>query len=330
MKNPYNAILAVTQRCNSRCIMCDVWKKKSEESEMTPEEYSGLPPSLKDINISGGEPFLRDDLPEVIEVVKKTCPEARILVSSNGLLTERIRKWAAELLKIDTEIGIRISIDGIGNTHDCIRGIPDCFDKGIEGIMILKEAGVKDLGISMTVLESNVNEIERVYNLAEDLGVEFSITMAHDSSVLFGDRKSLLRPKEAPLLSNFMNLINREYRNINPKRWFRAWFEKALLRYTLSGERSLLCDAGKGFFYMDPFGKVYCCPVLPYDLGSLRMVSWNALWNSEEAHRIRGLLKGCNKCWMICTCRSEMRRNLLKVGTKVLSDKVKAHIKILK
>lgn len=330
MRNPYNAIIAITQGCNSRCIMCDVWKRKQEGKEMIPSDYRGLPSSLRDINISGGEPFLRDDLPEVIEVVKKTCPKARILISSNGLLIERIKKLSLLLLKIDPKVAIRISIDGIGNTNDRIRGIPDSFNKGIEGIRILRETGIKDLGIAMTVISDNVNEIEKVYNLANEFGVEFSITLASDSAILFGEGKNLLRPKGTELLFNFMNLINKEYRGINPKRWFRAWFEKELLNYTLCGRRTFPCDAGEGFFYMDSFGEIYACPVLPHSLGNLRTIDWYALWNSEEAQGIRTLLKECNRCWLICTSRSEIRRNILKVSTEVLSDKVKAHLKILK
>ncbi|HHT9152068.1 MAG TPA: radical SAM protein [Candidatus Hypogeohydataceae bacterium YC40] len=330
MIDPYNAVLAVTQNCNSHCIMCDVWKRKREEKEMIPSDYSALPSSLRDINISGGEPFLKDELPEVIEVVKRTCPKARILISTNGLLIEKMRRSAPLLLRIDREVAIRVSIDGIGKTHDRIRGIPGSFNKAVEGIRILKDAGIRDLGIAMTVMEGNVSEIEKVYNLAEDRGVEFSISIVSDSSSLFGDRKKLLRPKKPELFLNLMYLINREYRNINPKRWFRAWFEKGLLRYALTRKRPLPCDAVEGFFYMDSFGEIYCCPVLPYSLGNLRRISWNALWNSDESRRVRGLLKGCNRCWMICTARSQTRSNLLKVGTEVLLDKFKAHLNILK
>ena len=70
---PTDAIIAVTMNCNSRCVMCDIWKNEIE-GEMAPGEYAKIPVSLKGINITGGEPFLREDLPEILSVMQSRCP----------------------------------------------------------------------------------------------------------------------------------------------------------------------------------------------------------------------------------------------------------------
>jgi MoaA/NifB/PqqE/SkfB family radical SAM enzyme len=324
---PTSAIIAVTLNCNARCVMCDIWKQSST-GEMLPEEYRKLPASLRDINLTGGEPFLRRDLLAVITAIRQACPRARLVVSSNGLLVERMRQLAPHLSQMGPSVAVRVSIDGIGETHDRIRGVPHGFTRALQGLQVLQEAGIKDLGIAMTILEENLGGVGQVYQLAEELGVEFSVTIASDSPIFFGDGKSRLRPQsEDKLVEQLRSLIMSEYRRGHPKRWFRAWFEKGLLHYALQGTRSLPCDAGQGFFYLDPYGAVYGCHMLPHRLGSLREQDWEALWRSPEARRARQKAQGCQECWMVCTARTQMSRNLLRIGPQILGDKIKAHIR---
>jgi len=323
---PTSAIIAVTLNCNARCVMCDIWKQDST-GEMRPEEYLRLPASLRDINVTGGEPFLRNDLLKIITAMRQACPLARLVISSHGLLVERMRHLAPHLARMGPAVAVRISIDGIGETHDHVRGIPHSFSRALQGLQVLKEAGVKDLGIAMTILEENATEMTRVYQLAEELGVEFSLTIASDSPIFFGEGKSRLRPQsENGLVEQLRLLITNEYCRWHPKRWFRAWFEAGLLRYALQGRRSLPCDAGRGFFYLDPYGNAYCCHMLPHRLGNLREKDWEALWRSAEAQEARRGVGGCERCWMVCTARTQMSRNILRLGPQILADKIKAHI----
>ena len=85
---PIDAVVAVTYRCNSRCIMCNIWQIKNFP-EINYEEYLKLPSSLRDINISGGEPFLREDLVDIVRVIKRACPKAKITISTNGLFVRK-------------------------------------------------------------------------------------------------------------------------------------------------------------------------------------------------------------------------------------------------
>lgn len=328
--NPSSAIVAVTLNCNARCVMCDIWKKRST-GEMLPEEYLKLPATLRVINITGGEPFLRRDLLDVIRSVRQACPRARQVISSNGLLVDRVRRLAPHLSRMGSWMAIRISVDGIGETHDRLRGTADAFARALEGLHVLREAGVKDLGISMTLVGDNVAEVEQVYQLAEDLGVEFSITIASDSPIYFGENKSRLRPQaDDTLVAQLQSLIAAELRHWHPKRWFRAWFEQGLLQHILDGQRPLPCDAGRGFFYLDPYGTVYGCLLLPHRLGSLREQAWETLWRSPEAQTTRHKADKCAACWMVCTARTQMSQNLWRIAPQVLADKIKAHLRAVR
>ncbi|RPJ42320.1 MAG: radical SAM protein, partial [Candidatus Latescibacterota bacterium] len=108
-KRPIDVVLATTYRCNARCIMCNIWKNPSE-NDLLPEEYRFLPTSLRYVNVSGGEPFLRDDIPEIVRVVKERAPSSEIIISSNCFLPDRVERSMREALKIDPTIGVGISI----------------------------------------------------------------------------------------------------------------------------------------------------------------------------------------------------------------------------
>jgi len=143
---PSEAIIAVTLNCNARCVMCNIWQNKIK-NEVPPTLYRRLPSTLKEINITGGEPFLRNDLPEIIQVMKQTCPQARLLINTNGYLTKQIQKMAPLILRIDHRIALRVSLDGWGKQHDLIRRLPHFFDHAIETLSYCKKIGIKDLGV---------------------------------------------------------------------------------------------------------------------------------------------------------------------------------------
>jgi len=163
---PTSASLAVTLRCNSRCVICDIWKRKNRQ-ELSPVIYKKLPQGLKNIDITGGEPFLRNDLVKIVEVVKKTCPKARILVTTNGSMPLKIAKTSQKMLKFDKNLAFRVSLDGIGKTHDKIRGVINSYKKTVETIRILKELNVKDLGIIFTLSKLNQDELPKVLDFCK-------------------------------------------------------------------------------------------------------------------------------------------------------------------
>ena len=89
MNLPIDAVIAVTYRCDSRCNMCNIWKLEPGP-ELAPEEYRRLPRTLRDVNITGGEPFLRDDIVDLVRVIDEHCNHPRIVISTNGFQRRRI------------------------------------------------------------------------------------------------------------------------------------------------------------------------------------------------------------------------------------------------
>ena len=136
MPKKLNGTVIVTYRCNAKCNMCNRYKKPSrEEEELTVETIRKLPP-MYFTNITGGEPFIRTDLKEIVrELYKKSD---RIVISTNGFFTDRI----IDLCKEFPDIGIRISIEGLEETNNEIRGLEDGFNRGYSTLKTLREMGM--------------------------------------------------------------------------------------------------------------------------------------------------------------------------------------------
>jgi len=120
---PTDVSIITTYRCQMRCKMCDIWENPSDRKrEITPEELEMLP-NFKFLNITGGEPFVRRDLEDIVEVMYKKSD--RIVISTSGWHTERIIKMAERF----PNIGIRVSIEGLAQKNDDLRGRKGSFDQ---------------------------------------------------------------------------------------------------------------------------------------------------------------------------------------------------------
>lgn len=168
-----NGTVIVTYRCNARCSMCNRYKAPSKiEEEIKIETIKKLP-KMYFTNITGGEPFIRTDLKEIVrELYKKSD---RIVISTNGFFTDRI----VDLAKEFPQIGIRISIEGLEKTNNEIRGLENGFQRGYNTLKILREMGMKDVGFGMTVQDRNAKDLVPLYELANDMDMEFATASLH-------------------------------------------------------------------------------------------------------------------------------------------------------
>lgn len=319
---PIDCVLAVTYRCNSRCTMCNIWKLK-DTPELELDQYKKLPPTLRDINVSGGEPFLRQDIVELVKILHETCPRARIVISTNGYLADLIKEKMREILKIAPTAGVGISIDGIGEMHDKIRGIPGGFNLAAKTVKVLREeVGMKNLRLAFTVSKQNVEHLGKVYDLSRELGVQFTMALAQSSEFFFGGKQMEEAADANVLKDQFEYVIKQELRSWQPKRWVRAYFTKSLLDFAITGKQVLSSRAGTDFFFLDPFGNVYPSVVHNAIMGNLHDKNFEEIWNSPEAEVAREKVReGKLDVWMICTARTAIRRHPFKVGWWIVKSK---------
>lgn len=121
---PTDASIILTYRCPMRCVMCNIWKNPTNSKEEIKASDLRSLPKLKFINLTGGEPFIREDLPEIVEECYKHT--SRIVISTSGWFEDRIIALAQRF----PNIGIRISIEGLSDKNDELRGREGALTRG--------------------------------------------------------------------------------------------------------------------------------------------------------------------------------------------------------
>lgn len=316
MSKKLNGTVIVTYRCNAKCTMCNRYKVPSKpEEEISIETIKKLP-EMYFTNITGGEPFIRDDLKDIVrELLKKSD---RIVISTNGFFTDRI----VELCKEFPQVGIRISIEGLEKTNNEIRGLDDGFNRGYTTLKKLVDMGMKDVGFGMTVQDRNAADLVPLYNISDELGMEFATASLHNS-FYFVESNNIIKDR-LTVAQNFEDLVNRLLDSNSPKKWFRAYFNHGLINYIFSQKRLLPCDMSFDTFFIDPYGDVMPCNGTKEKqvMGNLNRQSWEELWNSEQAEKVRSFVRNCDRnCWMIGSVSPAMHKYIYKPATWVIKHK---------
>ena len=302
-----NGTVIVTYRCNARCTMCNRYKAPSKpEEEISIETIKKLP-KMYFTNITGGEPFIREDLPEIVrELYKKSD---RIVISKNGFFTDRIIKLCEEF----PTVGIRISIEGLEDTNNKIRGLDDGFNKGYSTLKKLVEMKHPDVGFGMTVQDANAKDLVPLYDLSNELNMEFATASLHNS-FYFVEAKNIIHDR-LMVAKEFEKLINKLLESNSPKKWFRAYFNHGLINYIFGQKRLLPCDMAFDTFFIDPYGDVMPCNGTKEKevMGNLNEQTWDELWNSEQAEKVRNKVRHCDRqCWMIGSVSPAMHKYIWK------------------
>lgn len=315
---PTSAFIAVTMLCNSRCIHCDIWKNRGNDFQPV-DVYKKLPPSLRMVDITGGEPFLRPDIPNIVQTIRRHCPKARILITTNGFLPKTIEKYARKITTIDPDIAIRISLDGWKKTHEKVRRIPQAFEKVEQSIEIFRNAGVRDIGLTFTLMHINKHELRDVYAYCKKHALSFSLNVVHDSPIYYGTGKKHLNAKPESVKDHFRWLFRQQIQSMRPSDWGKAWFNRYSYEYMLHHRRPLPCGAGENFFYMDPFANIFMCQLKNWPIGNLRTQSFRHIWSSEAKKRFLPHAAACNDCWIVCTAKDAIKQNKIRVAGDIAS-----------
>lgn len=197
LRFPSYVIFFVTAKCNANCKMCfykdNMDKAKFADNELTIDEYERIARNIKLINvlgISGGEPFLRSDLSEIIKIIYRNCSPLVVDLPTNGFFVESILKQTEEVARFckDMVIDLQISMDGPEQIHNELRGLKDGFrhiKETYRGLVSLKKK-YKNLKIKACIVYSYYNQdyIEELFNLLESDFRDFDrivFSVAHGS-----------------------------------------------------------------------------------------------------------------------------------------------------
>jgi len=343
------ANFAVTYRCDSRCRTCNIWKILDPcEGELSLEEIDDFfernRSFLRDvriIQITGGEPFLREDLPDVVGTIRRILPGCSFWIPTNGMNPELVMNATRTMLhKLDGKgLGVSVSVDGIGETHDAMRGVEGCYAAVLESLHALSSLrGERPrllISVGMTVTAENCLQIDSVFRLSEEFGADFSLRPVNFSDIYYRNEK---KTQPGMALDEIVPVIRRIARAHVKRHGLltsipTVRYLQGVVDYIRSpNERKLRCSAASDSMFIDPYGNVYPCIIMDRKMGNIRERPLEEIWLSEEAERTRGLIGDgmCPNCWVECEAFRDIRRDrsgLLVTALRTFMDPVKMGIR---
>ena len=171
--------LFVTSRCNSLCRTCFYFDKLNSRDDLTYaqiERISETAPAFRKLWISGGEPFMREELAEIVAMFARRNGVRNVNLPTNGLLPEKIFPAVDRMLELcpDTSIDLNYSLDGMAKTHDSIRGVPNNFVRTMATLVEAERRyrGVRRLrrNVLTVITRENRDEVEKLAEYLKEHG----------------------------------------------------------------------------------------------------------------------------------------------------------------
>jgi MoaA/NifB/PqqE/SkfB family radical SAM enzyme len=310
---PREWLFPVTYRCNARCVMCNIWQGPHND-ELSTEEWRPLLDDpffagMQSVTLTGGEPTLRPDLPQLAELLAQKLPALRRLtMTTNALQTQRVVEFCEQLTDLCSFHGqslfIGISLDGIGAVHDEMRNIPGAFDKvsaTVAELERLKPRGLRT-GVNCTLTSRNLHDAPNVQRWCAQRGLPIDFIVASFAESYYGNTESeaALRFSDAQRqeLATFLRGQASQRSLDHPGAYFYADMARMLTQGTA---RTTPCIFQKDGVILDARGDLQYC-MYSRILGNVQGQSANVLYRAPEnlAHRQEIIASKCARCTITC------------------------------
>lgn len=306
---PVSYTLSVTDKCNSSCKTCNIHQKKTNELSL--QEYEAI---FKDIGrspywvtISGGEPFLRKDLTDILILLRRYCRPRMINIPTNGILTKKIVETVKRICNElpDTRIVINLSIDGIGKEHDNIRNVPDNYRKAVDtykGLRRLKNDNLS-IGIHSVISTFNVDNFSTIMQTLMELNPDSYITEIAEERNEMNNFDKGITPEplqyRAAIDALLHDIKNTKYKGMNRvTQAFRVEYYN-LVKKVLRDEKEIIpCYAGIASCQIAADGEVWFCCIEAEPIGKIQVgrYSFREIWFSQTAKKKRKSIRQ-KKCF---------------------------------
>jgi MoaA/NifB/PqqE/SkfB family radical SAM enzyme len=307
---PQALSIEITQRCISQCIMCNIWK--SREVDLPVKDWISLLCSpffsdLREIDLTGGEPFLREDLMELINGLSQLKDGnlrriKSLAITTNGFLTHRILKFTEEMIEIlapkEIDLVMVLGMDGMESTHDKIRNYPEAWTKvhqtiqGLRHLRTITQHVV--IGLKTTVLPQNVDQLEKISSYAEENGI---FTIISPCIITENRYRNIDRKKDLVFSEDEIERMILFYKSGH----FRWDFHRSrLVHFLETGVMKKPCSAGFNYLFIRSNGEVYPCPLIKVGFGNIKEAGIKDLFLSKVASSFRRKVGRYAEC-KICT-----------------------------
>jgi MoaA/NifB/PqqE/SkfB family radical SAM enzyme len=200
---PTVLIYNCTWVCDARCTMCNNWKWGDRKSDMTLAQLEPVMNhpfwgAVENLNISGGEPTTRNDLPEIVEMFQRHLPRLRkIGINTTGLTPHRAIPMLTRIVEFCAKngilISIRVSLDGIGDVHNQVRDVKRGFEKAsqtIEAMQALSKTHDNfQFGIASTIFATNMEDAENILAWARTKGLDVVFNMLRFTDAMLHNKQ---------------------------------------------------------------------------------------------------------------------------------------------
>lgn len=304
-KYPHILQLPITYKCNFDCVMCGM-KKQKELKDFSADELgiileNPLFSKIESVGLNGGEPFLKKDLIECVDVIIKSCPSLQqIDIISNGYCTDIIIEKMIAIKKMCVQnhirVGISFSLDGIDDMQDLMRGKTEAYEHLMETYRRIRENTelyCDRLGFVCTITTYNISRIGEVELWARknNESVSYNLATIHKritNEDKYNDFSVLIHPGKKMLAQEF---FYKKFLETGEEKYF------ALFLYLKEGKRYACCDFehGKGVT-LTPNGGIGYCATFSKEIGNASIESAETLFVNNRKYREKELLKNCSGC----------------------------------
>jgi MoaA/NifB/PqqE/SkfB family radical SAM enzyme len=308
---PYKLTFVATERCNLRCGMCRIWDAGGVDPPLDGvREFFARSNRFSWIDVTGGEIFLRDDIPELFETIRVHCRQLALLhFPTNGYLVDRVVEVARELLRGNPpRVVVTVSIDGPPAVHDAMRGAAGSFDRAVETFARLTELPGCRTVLGMTLSDSNLGlagETESAVRrrLPRGARVDLHVNLPNRSGHYYRNEGAPL-PGAETLSAGIRAIRRRRGVPADPL----GLVESRLLalgeRFLRTGRCPIPCQALSASCFVGANGTVYPCATWGRPLGTLAENGHDLgrIWNSPSTAAVREqIARGeCPQCWTAC------------------------------
>jgi MoaA/NifB/PqqE/SkfB family radical SAM enzyme len=336
---PAKLTVGLTYRCQSRCNHCDIWKLYQNNPENCRDEaqssvylqmFDYLRDSILWLEFTGGEPFLRKEIVEIVSFAMNNTGIVAAAITSNGLDEGSVVKKVTEILERSKkkQLVIGVSIDGDPCTYERVRGL-NGFKHAMRTMLELRQisSSYKNLRphIAYTINHLNAGSFSDFYRfVSEEYGIgifEISFTVEHPFGFYFQNCSATSRKSAVIFKKQALKDIQfiRDLRNDtklscpNPLHLFYDYYLKNVSTYFMNPMQQVIpCKACSLSAFIDPYGNVHPCTMWNNILGNLKEKSFRSIWDSQQRKLAMQTVRAsrCPNCWTPCEAQPSWLLNL--------------------
>ncbi|MBI5416488.1 radical SAM protein [Candidatus Poribacteria bacterium] len=322
--SPAYLVYHVTYKCNSKCSFCFNWQSlnNTDKNELTLFDVEKLAknlPYLMQLTLSGGEPTLRDDLPEICHIFYKWSKINLITLPTNGLNPDRISNIANKILKLAPKTHLRmvLTINGDESLHDRLSGIPGAFKQVLETYKQLENLRSKNSFMTIDLITVLNKENQSVIPETSNFIKKYLSVNTHLITLVRGNIKNPeIKEFDPDIYYNMAKKYSHTYKRNKNKPFAKILdvinqMNMETIYHTFKLRSAQLpCVAGKKLIMVSPEGVMRPCEYLDKSFGNLKDANFsvNELLNNSEGHKIQKYIRK-SRCF--CTWECSTQANII-------------------